>query len=613
MSSPWEIRVYEDEVLRYTAEIIGPTELGRQATSTEKLYSSVMSTIGQRIVITSEMTVSRQQAFIEPLENQDGRTSCCRVTNLSSNRPIGFPGGKNLEPGGRVTLFGETLLQLGNKVTVRLQVTDTIDEASYQGLPEATVPPGQQTIRTTDAFRQLSSASLASSEMRAAIPWLRAAMDVLQSAASSADFFDQAASAVVDLVKLDSGRVLLFEGGNWRPKAECFSARAETTRPVSRHVLDRVQQEKRTFWQIPVQSAVEHASLREIDAVVAAPILDRQGQVIGALYGDRRKGSAPGTWETITEVDAAFVELLARGVAAGLARLEQEQAALAARVQFEQFFTPELSQELAINPNLLKGQDTEVSLLICDIRGFSRICEHLDADLTVEWIRDAMGALSECVRAEEGVLVDQIGDELLAMWGAPRAQPDHARRACRAALAMVQQLPALNERWELQLKESLDVGIGVNTGRTRVGNTGSRHKFRYAPLGKTVNLASRVQGATKYFKCRLLITDATRAQLDDSFATRCLGQVRVVNIGEAVRLHQLVEPGAPDWPAAKQEYERALEEFENQNFSQAARILGNWRIEHSDDQAALMLLYRSVQFMVEPPTQFDSVWTLQGK
>jgi adenylate cyclase len=146
-----------------------------------------------------------------------------------------------------------------------------------------------------------------------------------------------------------------------------------------------------------------------------------------------------------------------------------------------------------------------------------------------------------------------------------------------------------------------------------VGNTGSRHKFRYAPLGKTVNLASRVQGATKYFKCRLLVTDATRAQLDDSFATRCLGQVRVVNIGEAVRLHELVEPGAADWPEAKIEYERALEEFESQNFSNAARILGNWRMEHGTDQPALMLLYRSVQFMVEPPTQFDPVWTLQGK
>lgn len=607
MNDPWEIRVYEDEVLRYTAEIIGPTELGRQASVNEKLYTSVMTSVGQRLVITGEMTVSRQQAFIEPL------STGCRVTNLSTNRPIGLANGKTIEPNAKTTVFAETLLRFGNKVTVRLQFADQIDETSYKGLPEATIPPGHQTIRTTDAFKQISAASLGSSEMRAAIPWLESAMEVLQSAASSADFFSQAAQAVVDLVNLDSGRVLLYENGNWRPKAECFSDRGDTTKPVSRHVLDRVLHEKRAFWQIPVQQMVEHMSLREIDAVVAAPILDPKGNVIGALYGDRRKGTLPGTWETISEVDAKFVELLARGVAAGLARLEQEQAALAARVQFEQFFTPELSQELAVNPNLLKGKETEVSLLLCDIRGFSRICEHLDAETTVEWIRDAMGAFADCVRAEEGALVDQIGDELLAMWGAPREQPNHAQRACRAALAMLRQLPELNKKWQERLKEPLDIGIGVNSGKTRVGNTGSQHKFRYAPLGKAVNLASRVQGATKHFKCRLLVTDATRVQLDETFATRCLGQIRVVNIGEAVRVHELVENGAPDWPEAKIEYERALQEFENQKFSQAARILGNWRLQHASDQAALMLLYRSVQFMVEPPVQFDPVWTLQGK
>ena len=79
----------------------------------------------------------------------------------------------------------------------------------------------------------------------------------------------------------------------------------------------------------------------------------------------------------ITELEARLVELLASGVAAGLARLEQEQAALAARVQFEQFFTPELARQLALQPDLLKGRDTEVTLLFCDIRGFSRISERL--------------------------------------------------------------------------------------------------------------------------------------------------------------------------------------------------------------------------------------------
>ncbi len=450
--------------------------------------------------------------------------------------------------------------------------------------------------------------------MKALASWLRAAMDVLQSAAGSADFFERAARAVVELVHLDSGRVLLLKQDEWQPHAMHSAPRVvrDTAGPASSHVLNRLRQEKRTFWEVQSPS-LPAASLREVDAVVAAPILDRNGTVIGALYGDRRQGSGPASAGPITELEAMLVELLASGVAAGLARLEQEQAALAARVQFEQFFSPELSRQLARQPDLLKGRDAEVTILFCDIRGFSRISERLGPVQTLEWIGDALETLSGCVRAEGGVLVDYIGDELMAMWGAPEEQPDHARRACRAALAMTARLPELNERWQAVLKEPMAIGVGVNTGPARVGNTGSQHKYKYGPLGNTVNLASRVQGATKYLKCKLLITGATQAKLDDGFTSRRLCQVRVVNIAEPVSLYELALGDSAGWPEAKVEYEKALEEFENRRFSSSARILGNWRLEHPGDGPALLLLSRAVQCMVEEPDPFDPVWVLPGK
>ena len=307
------------------------------------------------------------------------------------------------------------------------------------------------------------------------------------------------------------------------------------------------------------------------------------------------------------------MEVLARGVAAGLARLAQEQAALAARVQFEQFFTPELARHLAREPDLLKGRDAEVTILFCDIRGFSRVSERLGPARTVEWVSEVMEALSDCVRAHAGVLVDYVGDELMAMWGAPGEQPDHARLACRAALDMLARLPPLNERWQAVLQEPMGLGIGINTGPARVGNTGSRHKFKYGPLGNTVNLASRGQGATKYLKCKLLITGATAAKLDSEFAARRLCQVRVVNIGQPVALHELVPVGQAGWPEARVTYEEALGEFERRNFSRAARILGDWRERQPGDAPALLLLSRAVQCMVEEPDPFDSVWVLPGK
>ena len=319
--------------------------------------------------------------------------------------------------------------------------------------------------------------------------------------------------------------------------------------PASRHVLNKVRQRAKTLWDKPEGSATATTSLDSVAAVVAAPILNRQGEVIGALYGDRSFLSPANRQRgEITEVQAMLVELLAGGIAAGLERLRQEQAAVAARVQFEQFFTPDLAKQLEQNPDLLKGRESEVTLLFCDIRGFSRISEKLGPAKTVEWINDVMGVLSDCVLAHQGVLVDYIGDELMAMWGAPTEQPDHAdprlpgrpRHARRSS-------PSMDARWKPILGEEFDLGIGVNTGTARVGNTGTNRKFKYGPLGTTVNLASRVQGATKHFKARLIITGQTKAAIDDGFATRRLGKVRVVNIAEPVELYELVPPDYPDW------------------------------------------------------------------
>jgi adenylate cyclase len=157
------------------------------------------------------------------------------------------------------------------------------------------------------------------------------------------------------------------------------------------------------------------------------------------------------------------------------------------------------------------------------------------------------------------------------------------------------------------------LGIGVNTGEARVGNMGSQHKFKYGPLGNTVNLASRVQGATKYLKCPLLITGATRKRLDDSFHLRRLARVRVINIAEPVELFELADPSRPGWSEARTEYEKALELFEKGTYSPAARILGDLRAHCPDDGPALVLLYRAVQSLVEGPSASGPIWELPGK
>ena len=153
--------------------------------------------------------------------------------------------------------------------------------------------------------------------------------------------------------------MLLAETGHWRTSSQFFGPRlAASTADVrpSAESSQRMKQEKRTFWHSPSATGIlaNSASLRNIQAVVVAPILDPRGEVIGAIYGDRRRW-ARGVAAAISKLEAMIVETLACGVAAGLARLDQERKALAARVQFEQFFTPELAHQLTIEPDLLKG------------------------------------------------------------------------------------------------------------------------------------------------------------------------------------------------------------------------------------------------------------------
>jgi sigma-B regulation protein RsbU (phosphoserine phosphatase) len=159
------------------------------------------------------------------------------------------------------------------------------------------------------------------------IRWLEATMDVLQSAASSSDFFDKTAMVLVDLIGLDTGQVLLLQDGAWRLQARRVADRHRQADEVqaSRHMLSRLLAEKRTFWQVPSDAAPQ-GILRGVTAVVAAPLLDQHGAVIGALYGDRQARGAGAGLPPLTQLDALLVELLASGVASGVARIEQEQA-----------------------------------------------------------------------------------------------------------------------------------------------------------------------------------------------------------------------------------------------------------------------------------------------
>jgi adenylate cyclase len=606
MSTPLRLQVYEGQQPAYSAELTEAVELGRQDGSEEGPYAEENLPGRRRVVIAGreERTVSRRHALLQPLPGGG-----VRLINLSDVQPVVLPDGRELEPRGWCELTLPAALLIGVKM-VRLEAgAGAAPEPALQSLAEVTLAPAARPAPAPPP------AALALPDAEALVRWLQATVAVLHSAAGPGELFAQAAQAVVDLAGLDSGRVLLLEGEAWREVATRVRpwGRDRAPGPPSRRVLAEVRRQKRTLWEVPDSPDGVASSLTGVTAVVAAPVLDPRGELVGALYGDRRQGVGPGQQRPITRLEALLVELLAVAVAAGLARRQHVEAAEAARVRFEQFFTPELARHLAAQPDLLQGREAEVSVLVCDIRGYGRISERLGARGTVDWLGDVLEALSECVQARQGVLVDYVGDELMAMWGAPAEQPDHARLACRAALDMLARLPDLDGRWRAKVGEPLGLGIGVNTGLACVGNVGSRRKFKYGAQGHTVIVASRVQGASKYLRTGLLVTGATHARLGEGFAARRLGRVRVVNIGGPVELYELAASEETPWPRVRADYEEGLTAFEEQRFGEAAQVLGNLLADLPGDGPSLVLLGRAVNALLEGPAPGHPVWELPGK
>ena len=614
MPSGFRVRVYEANQPVHSDDFPGQVELGRQDKGEPGAYTRIAAGEKCRLIIANhnEDSIPRKCALVQSLDD-----ATIKVTNLSDKSPIKFlDGSPPLGTFESRTFALPWILPLGRK-TIRVLSHEPEEEKNLQTLATAPAPPGVGALSgLSGRLANLSLPTEGSMSQDAVIRWLKTTMEVLQAAAGTTEFLDRAANAVVDLVKLDTGRVILREDGGWREVSNHTAPRIapDQVLPASRYVLRKLLEQKRTFWEVPGDASTSsNQSIDRLSAVVAAPILSREGEVIGALYGDRNIDSAFNKVSgPITSPEAMLVEVLAGTISAGLERMKQEKKAVEAQILFEQFFTPELARQLLDHPDMLESRECEVTLLFCDIRGFSRISEKLGPGPTMEWINDVMGGLSDCVSAHDGVLVDYIGDELFAMWGAPKDQPDHALRACRAAIDMLDAIPKMNERWATVIEDGFDLGIGINTGPARVGNTGTKRKFKYGPLGNAVNLASRLQGASKYFKTRLIISGHTHAQLGDSIVTRRLGKIRVINIQQPVEIFELAPVSQANWEPLRKGYEQALEHFESKNFSQAARTLGILQLEFPNDGPSLILLSRVVNSKVDPDV-YDPVWTLPSK
>jgi adenylate cyclase len=199
---------------------------------------------------------------------------------------------------------------------------------------------------------------------------------------------------------------------------------------------------------------------------------------------------------------------------------------------------PEVVQRLIAQPELLRlgGETREVTLLFTDLANFTTLSEQLSAEQTVEVLTGYFNAMTPLIHATGGTVDKFIGDAVMAFWGAPLPDAQHAEHAVRAAIAMQQAMVPLVAALRSRGLPSIHMRIGLHTGRVVVGNVGSEQRFSYTAIGDAVNLAARLEGANKAFGTGILVSGATAAQLPADITLRPLDDVIVKGKSEPVRV-----------------------------------------------------------------------------
>jgi adenylate cyclase len=312
---------------------------------------------------------------------------------------------------------------------------------------------------------------------------------------------------------------------------------------ISRSICQKVFDEKVAIQIADAQKderfASEHSILvNDIRSAMAVPLWDEK-KVVGVLYADAHLSSYH--WEEEGEQELRFFSALANIVASSVQRwllAEKLKSEEMIRHRLERYHSPAVVQQLielgALPDGRLPPQESEISILFADVVGFTAISERLTPTQIAEMLNKLFEEMLQELFAYGGTLDKYIGDCIMAFFGAPELQPDHADRAVAAATGMLIRLEQLNAKkfWE----QPLQLRIAINSGKAVVGDVGSSQRVEYTALGATINLASRMESVCPPGEC--VVSQATYRLLSSNSAFHEMGEYRFKGIDRLVKVFQ---------------------------------------------------------------------------
>lgn len=274
---------------------------------------------------------------------------------------------------------------------------------------------------------------------------------------------------------------------------------------------------------------------------------------------------------------------------------------------FQYYVAPDVVDIMLKDPAgvRLGGEEKVLTALLSDMEGFTSFSESHTPNEVIAVLSEYYARMTEEVFAVQGTLVEYVGDEMFALYGAPVTQADHAMRACNSALAMRAAREALSDEWEKIGRPRIKARTGINTGNMLVGNIGSQYRFHYGAMGDAVNLASRLEGLNKIYGTQIIISGNTAELVAGAFRLRELDLVRVKGRTQALRIYELI--GTVDAPLPDEHerlldlYARGLIAYRQRGWDEALDLFRECLRIRSEDRPSLLMQTRCTTYRDKPP------------